>query len=150
MSQPTYLESKATYSRLLSGGGTLLTDSSGALDVHCAFKTHYTSSVFASAAIANGGSSTTTTIDFGAFGGYPDQFLLYVTNSASESTTVTPSTSYDGITWVDHTKGSASALSTFAVSAQSLVSGFDRYLRFTIANEGSGPSNYTATSAYYA
>lgn len=145
----TYLENKATYSRLLSGDGTVLTDNSGALDVHSGFKTHVTSTILSTKVISGGASSDTDVLDFGAIGGPPDNVLVYTTNSASETTIITPSTSYDGVKWCIHTPSSDTASNSFVTSANSLLGGYDRYLRFKVSNTGMSDSNYKVDVGYY-
>jgi hypothetical protein len=145
----TYLENKATYSRLLSGDGTVLTDSSGALDVHTGFKTHVTSTILSTIGISGGASTDTGELDFGAIGGPPDNVLVYTTNSASQTTKITPSTSYDGVNWFIHTAGSETASNSFVTSANSLLGGHDRYLRFKVSNTGMSDSNYKVDVGYY-
>ena len=128
----------------------MLTDTGGALDVHSGFQTHITSTVFELLEIGLGSSDDTEPIDFGAVGSLPfDGMVLYITNNASQDTTVTGYTSPDDVTYFPHSTSSTNSDSDFALNVFDLVPTFDRYLRFKISNDGASPSEYTAVVGYY-
>lgn len=57
-----YHENKSTYSRLMGGDGTALSDASGALEVHSGSKSHMTSELLATTWISAGTEMDTSVI----------------------------------------------------------------------------------------
>lgn len=141
-----YHENKSTYSRLMGGDGTALSDASGALEVHSGSKSHMTSELLATTWISAGTETDTSVIDLGVFGAPPDWVRVYFTNSGEKSTDYTPRLSYNASFWISGTADTAVSAGQYSIAIQPP---YNRYIKVAIRNNDVDDNAYSANASWY-